>query len=88
MSYRDGKPVPGSKSKNTVWLLTDSFSVVGCDYQEINEAIRYYNRGLYKYVEFWPWFSHQVFDGKYNILGYDVLWNEHNANMGKILFIK
>lgn len=88
MSYIDGKPVPGSKSPYTVWLLANTNTVVGCDYQEINNAIRLYNRGLYKYVEFWPWFSHEVLNDEYDILGYDVLWNEHNVNMAKVLPIK
>jgi hypothetical protein len=88
MSYRDGKPVPGSKSPYTVWLLSEDNAVVGCDYREINKAIRLYNRALYKYVDFWSWFSSYVMDNEYSILGYDVLWNEHNVNMSKLLYIK
>lgn len=84
MSYIDGKNVPGSRSPYTVWLRACGH-VVGIDYQELNKYIREYNRrGYNRYFEFWSWFSNEC-DDIGDVDGFSVLWNEHNANMNKVL---
>lgn len=85
MSYKNGAPVPGSRSPYTVWLNC-SGGVVGADYRTLNHYIRLYNAKRYnRYFEFWPWFSWLEFNDEDYISGFSVLWNEHNVNMEKVI---
>lgn len=85
MSYRDGAPVPGSRSPHTVWLNC-SGGVVGVDYRTLNHYIRLYNAKRYnRYFEFWQWFSWLEFNDEDYISGFSVLWNEHNVNMENVI---
>lgn len=81
------KNIPGSRSPYTVWLSRPG-GVVGMDYQELNHYIQLYNRGLYKYVEFFPWLSYEVFGDTDYITGFSALWNDHNPNMKYVEGIK
>lgn len=89
MSYIDGKNVPGSHSPFTVWIRHSGGYVVGVSFHLLNDYIQKYNKkGYSKYFEFWPWFSYNEFGDADAIEGYSALWNEHNANMNKLLTIK
>lgn len=88
MSYLDGKNVPGSKSPYTVWLRGGTGFVLGIDYQELNKWISVYNKKhLERYVDFWPWFSDELFDDADYIHGFCAIWNNNNINMRKVLTI-
>lgn len=89
MSYLDGKNVPGSHSPFTVWLRHSGGYVVGVSFHLLNDYIQKYNkRGYNKYFEFWSWFSYNEFGDADAIEGYSASWNDHNANMNKLLTIK
>ena len=88
MSYLDGKNVTGSMSPYTVWLRCGAGFVLGIDYQKLNKYIAVYNKKkLGRYVDFWPWYSEEVFDNPDYIHGFSALWNQDNANMRKVLAI-
>ena len=88
MSFRDGAPVPGSRSPYTVWLNCPC-GVVGVDYRTLNKYIRIYNAKRYnRYFEFWPWFSYGEFHDADYISGFSSTWNAHNVNMEQVIPIK
>ncbi len=85
MSYIDGLNVPGSRSPYTVWLRC-SGGVVGIDFRKLNKYITEYNRKKYKQIfSFWYWFSYQYYGDADYVDGFSALWNEHNANMNKVI---
>ena len=85
MSYKDGAPVPGSRSPYTVWLNCPC-GVVGVDHRTLSKYIRLYNSKRYsRYFELWPWFSYGEFHDADYISGFSSLWNAHNINMEKVI---
>lgn len=83
------KNVPGSRSPYTVWLSCCSGGVVGVTYHSLNRMIEKYNKKrMYRYVDFWEWYSYEEFNQIDYIRGFSTLWNEHNKNMRFILQIK
>lgn len=88
MSYKDGKNVQGSHSPYTVWLKHCD-SVVGVNYQELNQYIRKYNKKHYnRYFDFWTWYSYEEFGDASYIDGFSALWNDHNENMSQVIPIE
>lgn len=94
MSHLDGKIIPGSHSPNTVWLRVFPSGVFGMDYDTINDYIREYNENEYwKFFPFWWWLTEELHmedalpDAK-DVVSFDILWNEGNANVNKVLTIK
>lgn len=93
MSYLDGKNVPGSNSPNTVWLRKFPCGVFGMDYDELNDYIREYNKEVYKFLPFWYWFSEElhmkgILPDAHGVVAFDVLWNQGNVNMNKVVVVK
>lgn len=74
------------KPEFVVWLSVFHNGVIGIDYRELNEYIADYNHWrLYRYVDFWEWFSNECFNDEYKITGLAAL---NNPNVSKVGYIK
>lgn len=94
MSYLDGKKVPGSNSPKTVWLRKFPSGVLGIDFDELNDFIREYNnKRWYELIPFWECLTNELhlkdaLPDAQDVVSFDVLWNQGNVNMNKVVVIK